>query len=73
MSVCWHHQEPSKLLVAEKCGLLRMYNAETERAILSFDAGLSPLAAADWAPSNCLRVACIAGGEIIIWDVSRPR
>ncbi|XP_034243185.1 nucleoporin Nup37 [Thrips palmi] len=70
MSVRWHRQEPSKLLVAEKCGLIRMYNIETQRAILSLDAGHCPLMAADWSPSNCSRVGCVAGGDLVIRDVT---
>lgn len=73
MSVRWHRQEPSKLLVAEKCGVIRMYNIETQRAILSLDAGHCPLMAADWSPSNCSRVGCVAGGDLVIRDVTAAR
>ncbi|KAJ1526762.1 hypothetical protein ONE63_008337 [Megalurothrips usitatus] len=72
MSVSWHRQEPSKLLVAEKCGLIHMYNIETQRAILSLDAAQVPLMAADWSPSNCSRVGCVAAGDLIIRDVTAP-
>lgn len=73
MSVSWHRQEPSKLLVAEKCGLLHMYNVEMQRAIMSLDAAQFPLMAADWSPSNSSRVGCVAGGDLVIRDVTAPR
>ncbi|XP_026282135.1 nucleoporin Nup37 [Frankliniella occidentalis] len=72
MSVSWHRQEPSKLLVAEKAGLIHMYNIETQRAILSVDAAQVPLMSADWSPSNCSRVGCVAGSDLIIRDVTAP-
>lgn len=72
MSVCWHSEESGKLLVAEKNGLIHMYNVRSQQAIMSLDAGIVPLAAADWGP-NPLKVACIAAGELLLWDVSRPR
>ncbi|XP_015123768.1 nucleoporin Nup37 [Diachasma alloeum] len=71
MSVCWHKEESGKLLVAEKNGLIRMYNVRCEQAIMSLDAGVVPLSSADWAP-NPLKVACLAAGELLVWDVSRP-
>lgn len=71
MSVCWHNEESGKLLVAEKNGLIHMYNIRSHQAIMSLDAGIVPLSSADWSP-NSLNVACLAAGELILWDVSRP-
>jgi len=71
-SVCWHNEESGKLLVAEKNGLIRMYNVRSHQAIMSLDSGVVPLTAADWGP-NPLKVASIAAGELLLWDVSRPR
>ncbi|EFN63084.1 Nucleoporin Nup37 [Camponotus floridanus] len=70
-SVCWHNEESGKLLVAEKNGLIRMYNVRSQQAIMSLDSGAVPLIAADWAP-NPLKVASMAAGELLLWDVSRP-
>ncbi|KYN40352.1 Nucleoporin Nup37 [Trachymyrmex septentrionalis] len=70
-SVCWHNEESGKLLVAEKNGLIRMYNVRSHQAIMSLDSGVVPLTAADWGP-NPLKVASIAAGELLLWDVSRP-
>lgn len=71
MSVCWHSEESGKLLVAEKNGLIHIYNIRSHQAIMSLDAGIVPLLSADWSP-NPLNVACLAAGELIFWDVSRP-
>ncbi|XP_069685180.1 nucleoporin Nup37 [Periplaneta americana] len=72
MSVCCHREENGKLLVAEKNGLLHLYNTLSQQAILSFDSGNVPLMAADWSASNSLRVAAVAAGELLVWDVSKP-
>lgn len=72
ISVCWHNEESGKLLVAEKNGLIRMYNVRSQQAIMSLDSGVVPLTAADWGP-NPLNVVSMAGGELVFWDVSRPR
>ena len=72
MVVCWHTEETGKLLVGEKNGVIRMYNVRSQQAIMSVDAGTIPMLSADWSP-NPLKVACIASGELIVWDVSRPR
>jgi nuclear pore complex protein Nup37 len=72
ISVCWHSEESGKLLVAEKNGLIRMYNVRSQQAIMSLDSGAVPLTAADWGP-NPLKVVSMAAGELLLWDVSRPR
>jgi nuclear pore complex protein Nup37 len=73
MSVCWHTMEPGKLLVAEKSGLLQLFNTLTQQPIISLDSGTTPLMSAHWAPSNSLFISALAGGEMIVWDISRPR
>lgn len=72
VKVCWNTEESGKLLVAEKNGIIRMYNVRSQQAIMSVDAGTVPLLTADWGP-NPLKVACIAGGDLFLWDMSRPR
>ncbi|XP_034936638.1 nucleoporin Nup37 [Chelonus insularis] len=71
VSVCWHNEESGKLLVAEKNGLIHLYNVRSQQAIMSLDANIVPLVSADWSP-NPLKVACVAAGELLVWDVSRP-
>lgn len=70
-NVRWHNEESGKLLAAEKNGLIHMYNVRSQQAIMSLDSGTVPLTSADWAP-NPLKVVCLAAGELLIWDVSRP-
>lgn len=72
MSACWHSEEPCKLLVAEKNGLIQMYNIRSQQAIMSLDAGMILLSSADWAP-NPLKVVTLTAGQLLLWDVSRPR
>lgn len=72
MSVCWHNDDAGKLLVAEKNGTIRVYSVERQQAILSFDASCVPLMVADWSPVNYSRVAALAGGNLIVWDTTRP-
>ncbi|XP_014204873.1 nucleoporin Nup37 isoform X2 [Copidosoma floridanum] len=71
VAVKWHNEEPGKLLVAEKLGIIRMYNVRSQQAIMSMDASKVPLMTADWSP-NSLKVACLAAGELCLFDVSRP-
>jgi nuclear pore complex protein Nup37 len=71
--VCFHREEVGKLLVAEKNGIIHLYNILSQQAILSVDSGSIPLMSADWSPSNSLHVAAIAAGELLVWNISRPR
>ncbi|CAB0035919.1 unnamed protein product [Trichogramma brassicae] len=71
MVVRWHAEEIGKLLVGEKNGVIRMYNVRSQQAIMSLDAGTIPMLTADWS-LNPIKVACVASGELIVWDVSRP-
>lgn len=73
MSVCWHTNEAGKLLVGEKNGTVRMYDVEKQQAILSFETNEIPLLSADWSPANCSLVAALAGGNLVIWNITRPK
>lgn len=73
MAVCFHQEAVGKLLVAEKNGVIHLYNILSHQAILSVDSGSIPLMSADWSSSNSLYVAAIAAGELLVWDISRPR
>ncbi|XP_071451263.1 nucleoporin Nup37 isoform X1 [Hetaerina americana] len=75
MSVCWHPEEPKKLIVGEKAGRIRLYNAIEGTAILSVDAGGGgaqtrsltypiqplPLTSAHWSLSNPQMLAALVG------------
>ncbi|XP_043943679.1 nucleoporin Nup37 [Protopterus annectens] len=71
MSVCWHHEEAFKLMVAEKSGVIRFYDIIAHQAILSVECGQLPLMSADWCLGNTLKVGAVAGNDWIIWDISR--
>ncbi|KAK4886425.1 hypothetical protein RN001_002696 [Aquatica leii] len=71
MSTCWHREDSSKLMVAEKIGLIRFYNVNTQKQILSLEYGKS-LSAAHWAPSDSQMVSSLHLGELVIWDLSHP-
>lgn len=71
MSVRWHPEEPHKVLVAEKKGVIHFYNVRSQQAIISIDSPKNPLMCADWSLNNCNFVTALAGGEIVTWDLSR--
>lgn len=71
MSSCWHKEDSSKLLIAEKIGLIRFYNVETQNPVLSLDFG-KPLSSAHWASSDSQLVASLQLGELLLWDLSKP-
>ncbi|XP_028132214.1 nucleoporin Nup37 [Diabrotica virgifera virgifera] len=71
MNVCWHRADSGKLLVAEKIGIIRFYNVETETSILSIDYN-KPLSCAHWAPSERDVVASLQLGELLLWDLTKP-
>lgn len=72
ISLCWHTKDTAKLLVAEKIGLIRFYNVETQRPILSLDVG-KPLSSAHWAPFDTQLVGSLQHGELLLWDLTRLR
>lgn len=72
MAVKWHPDESEKLLVAEKSGVIHLYNAPEEEILLSVEAPRQPLLSADWAPTNSAFVTCLAAGEIFTWDLKAP-
>ncbi|XP_064617774.1 nucleoporin Nup37-like [Liolophura sinensis] len=71
MGVCWHHEEPMKILVAQKNGIVRIYSLHNQQPIMSLDCGTSPLMAVDWCYHNCLAVGVVTGPDWFIFDTSR--
>ena len=57
MVVSWHPEEVSKLMVAEKSGILHLFNIVSYHPILSLDCGTGPLLSADWSLYNSLLIA----------------
>ncbi|XP_053999095.1 nucleoporin Nup37 [Hylaeus anthracinus] len=71
MSIRFHPEKSGKLLIGEKNGLIHMYDVRSQQAIMSLDADVVPLMSIDWGP-NPLKVAGIAAGKLILWDISKP-
>ncbi|KAH8262036.1 hypothetical protein KR038_008028 [Drosophila bunnanda] len=72
MSVKAHPDDPSKVLVAEKKGIIRLYNVNTKQAVISVQSPKFPLMSADWALSNRYFITALAGGDVVTWDLNRP-
>lgn len=72
MSVCWHPSETGKILVAQKSGVISLYNSSSYAPILSLDACSAPLLSVDWCRPNPLIVAAVAFSDVVYFDLSRP-
>lgn len=71
IAVKWHPEEPYKVMVAEKKGIIRFYNVRSQQAILSVETNKYPLMSADWSLNNRLFVTALAAGDIVTWDLRR--
>nr|CAI5868062.1 unnamed protein product [Callosobruchus analis] len=71
ISVCWQREDTCELLVAEKIGIIRFFNVESESPVLSLDY-TRPLCSAHWAPSDRDLVASLHSGELLIWELTKP-
>ncbi|KAJ6648733.1 Nucleoporin Nup37 [Pseudolycoriella hygida] len=69
MSVKWHPDDSEKIMVAEKKGMIHMYNVASQQVVLTVEATKSPLMSADWSLNNRLHVSALVAGEIIFWDL----
>ncbi|KAH8381390.1 hypothetical protein KR093_003935 [Drosophila rubida] len=72
MSVKTHPEDPNKVLIAEKRGVVHLYNVRSKQTVVSVESPKFPLMSADWANSNRMFVTAIAGGDIVSWDLNRP-
>ncbi|EDW67126.1 nucleoporin Nup37 [Drosophila virilis] len=72
VSIKSHPEDPNKVLVAEKRGIIHLYNVRSKQTVVSVESPKFPLMSADWANSNRLFVTALAGGDIVTWDLSRP-
>ncbi|XP_005109199.1 nucleoporin Nup37 [Aplysia californica] len=70
MSVCWHADEPFKLMVAQKDGTIRFLSLHNQQPIMSLSCGQSPLMSADWSRHNNLLVGAVCGSEWLVFNVS---
>ncbi|EDO42630.1 predicted protein [Nematostella vectensis] len=60
MAVKWNPNEPNKLMVAEKKGIIRFYDLVSQQPIMSISTTQAPLMDADWALTDALRVGAVA-------------
>lgn len=72
VAVCWHKEDTAKLMVCEKIGLVRFYNVHTQQPILSLDHN-SIVSFAHWCPFDSQLVGALQQGELVLWDLTRPR
>ncbi|XP_017052323.1 nucleoporin Nup37 [Drosophila ficusphila] len=72
MSIKSHPDDPHKVLVAEKRGIIHLYNVRSKQTVISVESPKFPLMSADWAQSNKLFITSLAGGDVITWDLNRP-
>ncbi|XP_039439266.1 nucleoporin Nup37 [Culex pipiens pallens] len=72
VSAKWHPDESGKVLIAEKSGIVHLYNVDSKLAILSVESSKNPLNYADWALNNSAFVVALAGGELVFWDLKKP-
>nr|CAH7764685.1 unnamed protein product [Callosobruchus chinensis] len=71
ISVCWQREDTCELLAAEKIGIIRFFNVESESPVLSLDY-TKPLCSAHWAPYDRDLVASLHSGELLIWELTKP-
>ncbi|XP_053963583.1 nucleoporin Nup37 [Anastrepha ludens] len=72
MSVKCHPEEPHKVLVAEKRGVIHLYNIQTQAPLISVEAQKCPLRSVDWCPLNRMCITALVAGDIVTWDLRRP-
>lgn len=77
VGICWHRDEKNKLMVAERSGLIRIYNLETMRPIYTLlsmepfnEAVTFPLISFDWCQTNPEVVIATTKSQIIYWNTS---
>lgn len=72
VSVKWNYEDSEKILVAEKRGIIHMYNVVSQQTVLSVESAKSPLVSADWSISNRLHIVALAGDELLTWNLRHP-
>ncbi|KAL3865038.1 hypothetical protein ACJMK2_006671 [Sinanodonta woodiana] len=71
MSVCWHPEEPMKIVVGLKDGVIKMFSLTGQQQIMSFDCGgQMPLKELDWCHGNSLLIGAAAGPDWFVFDTS---
>jgi len=59
-----------QLLVAEKSGLIRIFDIDSQTPVQSFECFEYPLISCDWCPVNDIFIGCSTASDLFIWDTS---
>ncbi|XP_052237413.1 nucleoporin Nup37-like [Dreissena polymorpha] len=71
MTVCWHRDEPMKVMVALKTGTIKIFSLTGQQQLMSFETGSVPLMEADWSLGNKgLLIGAVTIQEWVMFDVS---
>ncbi|KAI8791788.1 nucleoporin Nup37 [Biomphalaria glabrata] len=70
VSVCWHADEPFKLMVAQNDGTIKFFSLHNHQLIFSLSCGQGPLLSADWSRHNNLLVGAVSGSEWMVFNIS---
>lgn len=71
VSVCWHPEQPGKIMVAELGGRIRFYDISLKQAVLSIDCKKQSLSSADWCWLNHSKIGATAEMEWFLWDITK--
>jgi len=71
MNVVWHPEELSKVMIAEKNGLIHIFNIASYKPIISLYSTGEPLLSSDWSLSNSLIIAAVVRSEMTVFDTSK--
>jgi WD40 repeat protein len=70
-NVRWCPSDSNRLVVGEKCGIIRMYDLVNKMPIMTFSSLSSgPLTCIDWCRSNELLLSACIGSETLFWQTS---
>ncbi|KAH9525116.1 Nucleoporin Nup37 [Bulinus truncatus] len=70
VSVCWHADEPYKLMVAQKDGTIKFFSLHNQLPIFSLTCGQGPLLSADWSRHNSFLVGAVCGSDWVVFNTS---
>lgn len=67
MCLTWRHEDPGKLLVGEKAGIIRLYNVLTLTPLSCIMSGIVPLTGISMSCQSKV-IVILASGELIATD-----
>ncbi|KAL0268134.1 UNVERIFIED_CONTAM: hypothetical protein PYX00_010195 [Menopon gallinae] len=69
MCLSWRHEDPGKLLVGEKKGIIRLYNVLTLQSLNCVICCSVPLTGISWS-LNSKMIVILAGGELLVTNIN---